>query len=83
MTVVAVLLVPVVLAYQAWTYWVLRARLGKATFEEVRNPIDLVAKVTGGTPGGGGPIGGAGGLGGGPGGAGHGAGGGTPAGGGS
>ena len=54
MTVVAVLLVPVVLAYQAWTYWVLRARLGKATFEEVRNPVDLVAKVTGGTPGGGG-----------------------------
>ncbi len=55
MTVVAALLVPVVLAYQAWTYWVLRARLGKATFEEVRNPIDLVAKATGGTPGGGGP----------------------------
>ncbi|MDO8186955.1 cytochrome d ubiquinol oxidase subunit II [Conexibacter sp. JD483] len=55
MTVVAVLLVPVVLAYQAWTYWILRARLGKATFEEVRNPVDLVARMTGGTPGGGGP----------------------------
>ena len=52
MTVVAVLLVPVVLAYQAWTYWILRARLGKATFEEVRNPVDLVARMTGGTPGG-------------------------------
>lgn len=53
MTVVAVLLVPVILAYQGWTYWVFRARLGKADFEEVKNPIDLVAKVTGGTPGGG------------------------------
>ncbi|MDW5597844.1 cytochrome d ubiquinol oxidase subunit II, partial [Conexibacter stalactiti] len=52
MTVVAVLLVPVILVYQAWTYWVFRARLGKADFEEVANPIDLVAKVTGGTPGG-------------------------------
>lgn len=55
MTVVAVLLVPVVLVYQGWTYWVFRARLGKADFEQVRSPIDLVAKVTGGTPGGGGP----------------------------
>lgn len=53
MTVVAVLLVPVVLVYQGWTYWVFRARLGKADFEQVRNPVDLVAKVTGGTPGGG------------------------------
>lgn len=64
MTVVAALLVPVVLVYQGWTYWVFRARLGKADFEQVRNPIDLVAKVTGGTPGGGGG-GGAGGAGGG------------------
>jgi len=53
MTVVAVLLVPVVLVYQGWTYWVFRARLGKADFEEVKRPIDLVAKVTGGAPGGG------------------------------
>jgi len=53
MTVVAVLLVPVVVAYQAWTYWVFRARLGKADFEAVKSPIDLVAKVTGGTPVGG------------------------------
>ncbi|MBB4662969.1 cytochrome d ubiquinol oxidase subunit II [Conexibacter arvalis] len=52
MTVVAVLLVPVVLAYQGWTYWVFRARLGKADFEQVKSPVDLVAKVTGGTPGG-------------------------------
>lgn len=55
MTVVAVVLVPVVLLYQGWTYWVFRARLGRADFEEVRNPVDLLAKATGGTPGGGGP----------------------------
>jgi len=48
MTVVAGLLVPVVLVYQAWTYWVFRARLGRADFEEVRGPVDVVAKVTGG-----------------------------------
>jgi cytochrome d ubiquinol oxidase subunit II len=64
MTVVAVLLVPVILVYQGWTYWVFRARLGKADFEEVSNPIDLVAKVTGGTPGGGGAGGSAAGAGG-------------------
>jgi cytochrome d ubiquinol oxidase subunit II len=33
MTVVAVIMVPVVLAYQAWTYWVFRARLTRRTFE--------------------------------------------------
>ncbi|MDO8213583.1 cytochrome d ubiquinol oxidase subunit II [Conexibacter sp. CPCC 206217] len=53
MTVVAVLFVPLVVAYQAWTYWVFRARIGVADFEQVKSPIDLVAKVTGGTPGGG------------------------------
>jgi cytochrome bd ubiquinol oxidase subunit II len=51
MTVVTGIFLPVVLAYQAWTYWVFRARLGRGDFEEVRNPVDLVAKVTGGTPG--------------------------------
>jgi cytochrome d ubiquinol oxidase subunit II len=50
MTVVAVLLVPVVLVYQAWTYWVFRARLGKADFEELHGPVDIVAKLTGGAP---------------------------------
>ncbi len=52
MTVVAALLVPVVLVYQAWTYWVFRARLGRADFEEIGGPVDVVAKLTGGTPGG-------------------------------
>ena len=41
MTVVAAILVPVVLLYQAWTYHVFRARLGG---EEVGDPIDLIAR---------------------------------------
>ncbi len=44
MTVVAVLLVPVVLAYQAWTYWVFRHRISAEDFGEVRNPLDLLDK---------------------------------------
>ena len=32
MTVVAVVFVPIVLLYQAWTYWVFRARLGAEDF---------------------------------------------------
>ncbi|HWB69072.1 MAG TPA: cytochrome d ubiquinol oxidase subunit II [Solirubrobacterales bacterium] len=44
MTVVAVLLVPVVLAYQAWTYWVFRHRVSAEDFGEVRNPLDLLDK---------------------------------------
>jgi cytochrome d ubiquinol oxidase subunit II len=45
MTVVAGVLLPVVLAYQAWTYHVFRARLGG---EEPGSPVDLVAGKTGG-----------------------------------
>jgi cytochrome d ubiquinol oxidase subunit II len=45
MTVVAAVLVPVILLYQAWTYHVFRARLGG---EDVGNPVDLVARKTGG-----------------------------------
>ena len=33
MTVVAVIFVPIVLAYQGWTYWVFRHRLGRDDFE--------------------------------------------------
>lgn len=44
MTVVAVLFVPLVLAYQAWTYWVFRARIGAEDFGDVRSPIDLLAE---------------------------------------
>ena len=43
MTVVAAVLVPVVLLYQAWTYHVFRARLGG---EEAGAPVDLVARKT-------------------------------------
>jgi cytochrome d ubiquinol oxidase subunit II len=46
MTVVAAALVPVVLLYQAWTYWVFRARLGGEDFEAVRTPVDLLARHT-------------------------------------
>jgi cytochrome bd ubiquinol oxidase subunit II len=44
MTVVAVLLVPVVLAYQAWTYWVFRHRVSAEDFGEVKSPLDLLTK---------------------------------------
>ncbi len=44
MTIVAVVLLPVVLAYQAWTYWVFRHRIGPEDFAEApRNPLDLLA----------------------------------------
>jgi cytochrome d ubiquinol oxidase subunit II len=53
MTVVAVLLVPVVLAYQAWTYWVFRRRISAEDFGDVRSPLDLIDKAKGeGEPGG-------------------------------
>jgi cytochrome bd ubiquinol oxidase subunit II len=43
MTIVAVILLPVVLAYQAWTYWVFRRRIGPEDFvEHVRNPLALL-----------------------------------------
>ncbi|MCB0861490.1 MAG: cytochrome d ubiquinol oxidase subunit II [Solirubrobacterales bacterium] len=44
MTVVAGLLVPVVLLYQAWTYWVFRHRLSAEGFGDVKSPIDLLEK---------------------------------------
>jgi cytochrome bd ubiquinol oxidase subunit II len=47
MTVVAVLLVPVVLAYQAWTYWVFRHRLGSDDFEGTPTPIGVLEKKLG------------------------------------
>jgi cytochrome d ubiquinol oxidase subunit II len=47
MTVVAVLLVPVVLAYQAWTYWVFRHRVSSEDFGDVRSPLDLIDKAKG------------------------------------
>ena len=44
MTVVAVIFVPIVLAYQAWTYWVFRARLGAEDFTGVHSPLDLIGE---------------------------------------
>ncbi len=44
MTIVAVILLPVVLTYQAWTYWIFRHRVGPEDFPEgTRNPLDLLA----------------------------------------
>ncbi len=44
MTVVAVLLVPVVLVYQGWTYWVFRQRVSAEDFGDVHSPLDLLDK---------------------------------------
>jgi cytochrome bd ubiquinol oxidase subunit II len=44
MTVVAAILLPVVLLYEAWTYHVFRARLGG---EDPGTPVDLIARKTG------------------------------------
>jgi cytochrome bd ubiquinol oxidase subunit II len=43
MTILAVVLLPVVLAYQAWTYWVFRHRVGPEDFpSDVHGPLDLL-----------------------------------------
>ena len=47
MTVVALVLTPVVLLYQAWTYYVFRARV---TGDEVESPVEALARKTGGSP---------------------------------
>jgi cytochrome d ubiquinol oxidase subunit II len=47
MTVVAVLVTPLVLLYQGWTYYVFRARV---TGEEVASPTDLLADHSSGVP---------------------------------
>jgi cytochrome d ubiquinol oxidase subunit II len=44
MTVVAVLLVPVVLVYQGWTYWVFRHRVSAEDFGDVHSPLDLLGE---------------------------------------
>jgi len=52
MTVVAVLFVPVVLAYTAWTYWVFRFRIGASEFAGTGTPtpIAVLADKLGGRP---------------------------------
>jgi cytochrome bd ubiquinol oxidase subunit II len=43
MTIVAGLVLPIVLAYQAWTYWVFRRRIGPEDFpKDVDSPLDLI-----------------------------------------
>jgi cytochrome d ubiquinol oxidase subunit II len=45
MTVVALIVTPIVLLYQGWTYYVFRHRLGGD--EEMAGPVDLIARKTG------------------------------------
>ena len=44
LTVVAVIVTPIVVLYQGWSYYVFRARI---TGEEVRSPTDVIAKHAG------------------------------------
>ena len=44
MTVVAVVFVPVVLAYTGWTYFVFRHRLGRSDFEGTPTPVAVLEK---------------------------------------
>jgi len=44
MSIVAVILTPLVLLYQTWTYWVFRARLGDPGAAEIRSPLDLLER---------------------------------------
>jgi len=45
MTVVAIVFVPIVLAYQAWTYWVFRHRLGRDDFQGTPTPLAVLAST--------------------------------------
>jgi cytochrome d ubiquinol oxidase subunit II len=51
MTVVAVVFVPIVLAYTSWSYWVFRHRLGVEDFEGTPTPIAVLASKLGGAGG--------------------------------
>jgi cytochrome d ubiquinol oxidase subunit II len=45
MTVVAIVFVPIVLVYQAWTYWVFRHRLGRDDFEGTPTPLAVLESM--------------------------------------
>jgi len=47
MTVVAVVFVPIVVAYQAWTYWVFRHRLGRSDFDGTPTPLAVLERIGG------------------------------------
>jgi cytochrome bd ubiquinol oxidase subunit II len=49
MTITALIFTPIVLVYQAWTYYVFRARVGG---EQVRGPVEALATRTGRPPAG-------------------------------
>ena len=52
MTVVAIIFVPIVLAYTAWTYWVFRFRIGASDFDGTPTPIAVIAdRFKGGSEG--------------------------------
>ncbi len=42
MTVVAVIFLPIVLAYEAWSYWIFRHRLGRDDYEGPLNPLAVL-----------------------------------------
>ncbi len=42
MSIVAIVMVPIVLLYQGWTYWVFRHRLGRDDYEGAVNPIAVI-----------------------------------------
>jgi cytochrome d ubiquinol oxidase subunit II len=42
MTVVAVVMTPIVLIYQGWSYWVFRARISAEGPVDVKTPLDLL-----------------------------------------
>ncbi|HKI91389.1 MAG TPA: cytochrome d ubiquinol oxidase subunit II, partial [Gaiellaceae bacterium] len=44
MSIVALVFTPVVLVYQAWTYWVFRARLGDEDAAGMRSPLDVLER---------------------------------------
>ena len=50
MTVVAVVMTPIVLIYQSWTYWVFRARISADGAGDVKTPLDLLDRREPGTP---------------------------------
>ncbi len=48
MSIVAVIFVPVVIAYQGWTYWVFRHRLGRDDYEGPLTPVAVLEHMTAG-----------------------------------
>ena len=50
MTVVALVMTPIVLVYQGWTYWVFRARISADGPGDVKTPLDLLDRSRPGTP---------------------------------